>query len=85
MINLILLFICNLLARNMLKRAWRPGEPDGSEQYALPCWQEATERADLLTAPKTVRPFRPRYARPNKPCSAVIVHKKVKERNAVCS
>jgi len=64
------------VAKNMTKRAWRPGDPDGSEPYALPSWQEAVERADLLTAPKTVKPRPDRQNRPKR--EVVIVHKTVK-------
>jgi len=64
------------VAKNMVKRAWRPGDPDGSEPFALPSWQEATERADLLTAPKTVKPRPDRQNRPKR--EVVIVHKTVK-------
>jgi hypothetical protein len=87
------------VAKNMTNRAWRPGDPDGSEPFALPggnampiqktrgkaSWTEspgyvqAAERADLLTAPKTVKPRPDRQNRPKR--EVVIVHKTVKAKN----
>ena len=58
-----------------LTRAWRSGDPDGSEPYALPSWQQATERADLLIAPKTVKPRPDRQNRPKR--EVQIVKKRI--------
>jgi hypothetical protein len=63
------------VAKNMTSRAWRPGDPDGSEPFALPSWQEAADRANLLTAPKTVKPRPDRQNRPKR--DVQIVKKKV--------
>jgi hypothetical protein len=60
------------VAKNMIERAWRPGD---SESFALPSWQEAAERADMLTAPKIVKPRPDRQNRPKR--DVQIVKKKV--------
>jgi hypothetical protein len=51
------------VVKNMTKRAWRPGDPDGSEPYALPSWQEAAERVEVV-ATKPARPPRGNRPRP---------------------
>lgn len=42
--------------RNSIQKFTRELRLDGGDKYVLPSWQQATERADLLTAPKTVKP-----------------------------
>lgn len=46
---------------------------DGADRYVIPSWQQATERADLLTAPKTVKP---RLDRQNRPKRDVVIERK---------
>ncbi len=62
--------------RNGIQKFTRELRLDGGDKFSLPSWQEATERADLLTAPKTVKPRPDRQNRPKR--EVVIVHKTVK-------
>jgi len=70
------------VAKNMTNRAWRPGDPDGSEPFALPSWQQATERADVV-ATKPARPPRGNRPRPASKDASEVDFKVVRIRSFV--
>lgn len=61
--------------RNSIQKFTRELRLDGGEKFSLPNWQQATERADLLIAPKTVKPRPDRQNRPKR--EVQIVKKRI--------